>query len=148
MATKHTLTRKNGKPVKRFWQSKITQKARTESYISTYPIYFHANHSGDHAHFNKVWSLSGDKAPRTLEGAISTARILVEDANSPQDYAIIYEMRAVHRVGTEYDWKQLQQEESARVREITNKRVPDFRLVATTAQDVVHSSECPQDCCS
>lgn len=97
MATSKQVVRKNGIPVKRFWRDKINTKGR-EKYVTTYPIYF-LGYASD-----KVGSLTDEKAPRTLEDAERTAKRMVEAPETEWTYATIYEMRAVVRYGTEFDW--------------------------------------------
>jgi hypothetical protein len=134
MATKHQL-RKNGIPVKKFWSEKVTPKRR-ESFTTTYPVYLSSAHSPDPADFNKVWALTDEKAPRTLADAIHTARVMVESSETPQTNATVYELRAVHRVGVEFDWKAHEVEQRmARARDAAAQHANDaqrFKLVATT----------------
>jgi hypothetical protein len=128
MATDKQVVRKNGIPVKRFWQEKITAKQRAERYTTTYPIYFHG-------HGDTVWALIDEKAPRSLDEAMRIARMMVQSPDQPMTQANIYEMRAVGRVGTEFDWKlHTREQEVARIKEVTDSRLPDFTLVATTSQ--------------
>jgi hypothetical protein len=106
MATdKRVVLRKNGKPVKKFWVEKVSAKGR-ETFITIYPVYFTGE--GD-----TMWSLTDEKAPRSLDEAIRMARIMVEAPDQPMTHANIYELRAVYRVGVEFDWKRHQKEQSA-----------------------------------
>lgn len=111
MATNSRLVRKNGYPVKRFWHERITSKARAEYYSTTYPIYFTSFPSND------GWAITDEKAPRDLQAAIDMAKAVVESPEDPQTQATVYEMRAVYRVGTEFDWPAHKQEQSAIVQE-------------------------------
>lgn len=120
MATTRTVVRKNGVPVKRFWQEKVTQKRRDEYYTTTYPVYF--NGMG-----LEVWALTDDKAPRTLEEAIDKANLMVQSPTTPQTSATIYELRAVYRVGTEFDWKLHEREQKA--------ARPTITLISTTSSN-------------
>jgi hypothetical protein len=132
MATSKLVVRKNGIPVKRFWAEKATAKTR-ESHVTTYPIYFTASHSPTPGDAHKVWSLTDEKAPRTLEEAITTARVMVESSEVPHDHARIYELRLVHRVGTEYDWNRHTQEQKAAHAEAQADPSKRFRLISTTS---------------
>ncbi len=131
MATTRTLVRKNGVPVKKLWREKITQKARDTYYTTTYPMYFTSSFD------SKMWSLTDGAAPQSLEDAIQKATVMVESPDCPQTHATIYEMRAVYRVGTEFDWKlheteqrmQREREAAAKVNSDTQR----FQLVRTTA---------------
>jgi hypothetical protein len=140
MATAKRVVRKNGIPVKKFWSEKLNARGR-ESFTTTYPVYFTSVHSPDPADFDKVWSLTGEKAPRSLEDAVHTARVLIESSETPQTTATIYELRAVHRVGTEFDWKlhetnQRMQRARSEAASQTQDRAR-FTLVATTASEGV-----------
>ncbi len=130
MATTRTLVRKNGIPVRRFWNQKITQKGRDEHYITTYPVFLGGMGM-------ERWSMEDEKAPRTLEAAVEAARALVESPEQPQTSATIYEMRAVYRVGTEFDYKLYDTERRMQhEREAAAKAANDaqrFQLVRTTA---------------
>lgn len=136
MATSKTLVRKNGIPVKRFWSEKATAKTR-ETHTTTYPVYMTSSHSPDPADFNKVWSLTDEKAPRTLAEAIHTARVMVESSETPQTHAMVYELRIVHRVGVEFDWSLHETEQRMqRARDEAAQHNSDaqrFKLVSTTA---------------
>jgi hypothetical protein len=136
VATKRTVY-KNGIPVKKFWSEKLIARHR-ETFTTTYSIYFTSSHSPDPADFDKVWSLTDEKASRTLEDAIHTATTLVHSTETPQTNATIYEVRAVHRVGVEFDWKLHETNQRiARSRAEAASQSTDrqrFTLVATTAQ--------------
>lgn len=129
MATNKQVVRKNGVPVKRFWQHKL-KPADRETWITTYPVYFTASNAPVAEDNNKVWSLVDDKAPRTLEDALNKAHLLVEDSGSPQTMAMIYEMKCLYRVGTEFDYKLHEEEKRA-------ARGPAmFIRIATTTSNV------------
>lgn len=137
MATNRQLV-KNGIPVRKFWSEKVTARTR-ESFSTTYPVYFSSSHSPDPADFHRVWSFTDEKAPRTLEDAIHTARVLIESSETPQTNATIYELRAVHRVGTEFDWK-LHETQQRMQRERDNAATTNtdrirFTRIATTATE-------------
>jgi len=111
MATSKQVVYKNGFPVKRFWKEHITKKQRDAYYATTYPIYF-TTYPG-----SEGWAIVDEKAPRKLEDAISMAHTMVESPEDPQTQATIYEMRAIYRVGTEFDWPRHSQE---RIQEAKN----------------------------
>lgn len=128
MATTKQLVRKNGIPVKRFWRERI--KRNDTHYPTTYPTYWSSSHSSNPDDINKVWSVTDEKAPRTLEDAIGMAATLIESPDDPQSHAVIYELRAVARLGTEFDWK-THEEEKRRDQQV--KMGGRFRLLSTTA---------------
>jgi hypothetical protein len=139
MATKRIIY-KNGIPVKSFWSQKLNARSR-ESFTTTYPVYFTSAHSPDPADFDKVWSLTEEKAPRSLADAIHTAETLVHSSETPQTNATVYELRAVHRVGVEFDWKlhetnQRMQRSRAEAASQSTDRAR-FTMVATTATEGV-----------
>lgn len=119
-----TSLRKNGKPVKKVWSTKLTKTDREQRYSTTYPLYF----TGEG---NTVWSLTDEKAPRSLDDAVQKATILCSDPDSPQTHCTVYELRAVHRVGVEFDWKAYAAEQQAASPVV--KQGPTFRLHSTTA---------------
>lgn len=120
MATDKQVTRKNGVPVKKFWRERITQKARNDHYTTTYPIYFSSQGM-------RVASLVDEKAPRSLDEAERTAKLLVEATDTEWTHATIYEMRAVARYGVEFNYKLHEAEQRAASGPIV------FRQVSTTA---------------
>jgi hypothetical protein len=139
VATKKVIY-KNGIPVRKFWSERITARSR-ESFTTTYPVYFTSAHSPDPADFDKVWHLTDEKAPRSLEDAIHTAETLVHSSETPQTNATVYELRAVHRVGVEFDWKlhetnQRIQRARSEAAQGTQDRAR-FTLVATSATEGV-----------
>jgi hypothetical protein len=139
VATKRTVY-KNGIPVKKFWSQKLNARSR-ETFTTTYSIYFTSSHSPDPSDFDKVWSLAGEKALHTLEDAIHTAETLVHSTETPQTNATIYEVRAVHRVGVEFDWKlhetnqRMQRSRAEAASQSTDRQ--RFTMVATTATEGV-----------
>lgn len=136
MATNKVVVRKNGYPVKRFWQERINKKTRAEYYTTTYPVYF-GTFPGD-----GTWSLTDGAAPTTLQEALEKARVLVEATDTPQTSATIYEMRALYRLGTEFDWPRHKAEQSAVVREFNTQREPDYaRAIATATANTGNTPE-------
>lgn len=133
MATTKQVVRKNGIPVKRFWSEKATARTR-ETHITTYPIYLTASHSADPADFDKVWSLTDTKAPKSYEEAVQLAHAMVESTTLAYDHAVIYEMRLVHRVGVEYDWLTNTAEQKRAQAHASEKVVPIKRIMTTATE--------------
>lgn len=125
MATDKVVARKNGQPVKRFWREKVTAKGR-ETWSTTYPVYFHGLGM-------RGASLTDERALRTLEEAESIAKHIVESPDTEWTMAVVYELRAVVRYGTEIDHKALDQEQRATLAAVGAPVT--FKRVATTSSD-------------
>lgn len=137
MSTAKQLVRKNGIPVKRFWQERITTKQRAERYTTTYPIYF----TGEG---NTVWSLTDEKAPRSLDEAVRIAHMMVEAPDQPMTHANIYELRAVARAGVEFDWKLYDQEQRQEALKQHGRELAERDGVAGTGRiQLLHTTSQP-----
>lgn len=82
--------------VRKVWREILTSYDRARGYPTVYPIFLSG--MGE-----RTSALKDADAPRTLEDAKRIAYNLVNDNTSEWTHALVYEMKAVYRVGQNYN---------------------------------------------